>query len=102
MSDVRCGQCGMLAQHKLGCSWRGKKLVAEQSALSSAQGEGWVRPSKRQPDVGDRVLCITSCDDHMILDYAGAGDFTDPEDDQVTIAVLWWMPLPAKPKEPRS
>jgi hypothetical protein len=52
---------------------------------------GWLRP-KTPPDVGDRVLCISSCDDHLVLDYAGAGDFVDPETED-TIAVKWWQPL---------
>ena len=52
------------------------------------------------PTVGDRVLCMSSCNDHLILDYEGAGDFTDPEDDQVTIAVTHWRPMPKPPEQP--
>lgn len=74
--------------------------MAAISASQPAERDGqWVSPSKRTPDVGDRVLCITTCDDPMVLDYAGAGDFTDPEDDTVTIAVKLWMPVPPQPKE---
>ncbi len=62
--------------------------------------DGWNLAEDKQPIVGDRVLCWSTADDPMVLDYAGAGDFVSPCDDTEVYSVSHWRPI-APPKATR-